>query len=532
MKITRLKIISDRCDEKRQDNEHTITLGELKRWVCRGTLIRNLGRYRQVTLLASRLQLIFRPFVCALLIRALSSRRCEFRDSQGNQQKITLKLILQLLGELLRDFWGKGRLLKSITLDLNNYRQSWQSVAIGVDNRRSPVYLRTDLTFDLRSGGSVGHIAGVLNNLHHFTAAPIFLSTDVIPTVSNQLETHIILPDFRFRDFVELPFFFFNHTFCEKASQILNGRDIAFVYQRYSLNNYSGLKLARDYQVPLVLEYNGSEIWTRRNWGMPLHYEKLAKKIELVNLQQAELVVVVSEVIKEELIQGGIYADKILVNPNGVDPQRYSPEIDGRKVRQQYRLDHKIVVGFIGTFGQWHGAEILARAFAWLIAEYREMADYLRLLMIGDGVTMPDVKKIINDQGIAKLCYLTGTIPQYQGPEYLAACDILVSPHVANADGSRFFGSPTKLFEYMAMGKPIVASDLEQIGQILKHREHAWLVPPGNVKLLAQGIKNVLNNPDLARLLAANARRHVCQHYTWKEHTRKICQKLVLLWNY
>src|SRR5207237_125725 len=79
-------------------------------------------------------------------------------------------------------------------------------------------------------------------------------------------------------------------------------------------------------------------------------------------------------------------------------------------------------------------------------------------------------------------------VPQDDGPEHLAAADLLVSPHVTNPDGTPFFGSPTKLFEYMAMGRPIVASDLEQIGQTLEHGRTAWLVPPGDVEALADAM--------------------------------------------
>ena len=83
---------------------------------------------------------------------------------------------------------------------------------------------------------------------------------------------------------------------------------------------------------------------------------------------------------------------------------------------------------------------------------------------------MNDVKEILGEFLSSSFVCLTGIVPQKDAPKYLVASDILVSPHIPNADGSRFFGSPTKLFEYMAMGKAIIASDLEQIGEILKNR--------------------------------------------------------------
>jgi glycosyltransferase involved in cell wall biosynthesis len=108
----------------------------------------------------------------------------------------------------------------------------------------------------------------------------------------------------------------------------------------------------------------------------------------------------------------------------------------------------------------------------------------------------------------------------------LAACDILVSPHVPNPDGTPFFGSPTKLFEYMAMGKGIVASDLDQIGEVLRHDVTALLVQPGNVKSLCEGMIVLIEDTPRRERLGANARTDVVSRFTWEAHTGRIIEKL------
>ncbi|MEE9498975.1 MAG: glycosyltransferase family 4 protein, partial [Nitrospinaceae bacterium] len=284
--------------------------------------------------------------------------------------------------------------------------------------------------------------------------------------------------------------------------------------------------LSQSQQVPFVLEYNGSEVWLNRNWGIPLKYEKLAEQIELANLHGAEVVVVVSVPSRDELLERGVESDKILVNPNGVDPEIYSPEVDGSEIRRKYNLKDKTVIGFIGTFGKWHGAEILAQAFGLLIQKHPQYRNNTRLLMIGNGHTMSQVQQELEAYGVTQECILTGIVPQEEGPAHLAACDLLASPHVPNPDGTPFFGSPTKLFEYMAMGKGIIASDLDQIGEVLEHDQTAWLVKPGDAESLMLGLKTMIDNPEINKRLGEAARREVVAKYTWKEHTRKIIEKL------
>jgi glycosyltransferase involved in cell wall biosynthesis len=506
-----------------------IPFPELRSRILSGKIVRDLFRYDEARVLTYRIGLMSKPFNTALLLRGLSRGACLFEDEEGTVRRIGPRALATLSLRAARDLAGKRWLLHRVAGEAEALLRDATRTARTpprIDGSATPVYLRTDLIFGLRSGGSVGHIAGVLNHLDRFAAPPVFFTTDRIPTVREDIETHMILPDGRFADFSELPGIQFSEVFDREAGKLLGRRKTAFIYQRYSLNNYSGVKLARRRGVPFVLEYNGSEIWINRNWGKPLKYEALAEGIETVNLAAADLVVVVSKPMRDELAARGIDAGKILVNPNGVDPDRYSPGVDGSGIRKKYGLDGKLVVGFIGTFGKWHGAEMLAEAFGRLMQENPSRRDGIRLLMIGDGNMMPQVKKCLAERGAEGLCVLTGMVPQEEGPVHLAACDILVSPHVPNPDGTPFFGSPTKLFEYMASGKGIVASDLDQIGEVLRHERTAWLVPPGDPDALAEGLKRLIDDEGLRNRLGRGAREEVVGKYTWEAHTGRIIEAL------
>jgi glycosyltransferase involved in cell wall biosynthesis len=496
---------------------------ELKRLVLNGRVVRMLFQFSQAEMVVPSLETLGRVLPSALLLRLVSRKTPKLRALDEGTQRITLLYIVGLTIDFIVDILSQWQLRRNAIerLAAYDYGSSLHYYLEGL-----PVYLRTDLVFGLRSGGSVGHIAGVLNNLHELFGSVLFITTDIIPTVKPEIETHVFLPGKRFRNLAEMWLVSSSDRLLALAPQFINGRPTAFVYQRYSLLNSAGALLAARLRVPFVLEFNGSEIWVARHWGRRLRHEKFATTIEDAVLQRADLIVVVSSPLRAELVARGIDSAKILVNPNGVDPDIYGPEVDGSAVRARYGLQGKTVIGFIGTFGRWHGAEVLVDSLGRLIDRRPELRDGVRLLMVGDGVTMPEVREAIARHGLAPQVVLTGLVPQSEGPAHLAAMDILASPHVPNPDGTPFFGSPTKLFEYMAMGRGIVASDLDQIGEVLEHNVTAWMVKPGNADSLADGLATLIDGPAIRQRLGAAAREIAVQKYSWREHTRRIIEAL------
>ncbi|MDH5763415.1 MAG: glycosyltransferase family 4 protein [Nitrospinota bacterium] len=468
------------------------------------------------------------PFGVALTVYLLSRGNAFIQDINRKAIPITLPLLFKLFKTYIAALFKKRSFLNRKLEEIKKYIKTleFNSSIKTLNLTYQPLYLRTDCVVDLKSGGSVGHTAGILNHLPCFTRPPLFLTSIHIPTVKESIEMQLIPPSRRFMDFREIMYLDYNDHLRKTTKALSEGRSFAFIYQRYSINNYFGFMLAQELNIPFILEYNGSEIWVNKNWSQPLKYEFIAEQIEILNLRGADVVVVVSQTLRDQLIERGIDSDKILTNPNGVDPETYSPGIDGSDIRLKYNLENKTIIGFIGTYEKWHGAEILAQAFGLLIQKHPWYRDHTRLLMIGNGPTMPQVERELTAYGITQECILTGIVPQEEGPAHMAACDILASPHVPNPDGTPFFGSPTKLFEYMAMGKGIVASDLDQIGEVLEHDHTAWLVTPGSAESLMHGLKFMIDNPDIGKRMGEAARKEVISKYTWKEHTRKIIEKL------
>jgi glycosyltransferase involved in cell wall biosynthesis len=146
--------------------------------------------------------------------------------------------------------------------------------------------------------------------------------------------------------------------------------------------------------------------------------------------------------------------------------------------------------------------------------------------MIGDGPMLEETRRNLAEGRATAGTIFAGRTLQADGAAHLAACDILVSPHVPNPDGTPFFGSPTKLFEYMAMGKPIVASDLDQIGEVLEHDRTAWLVAPGDPDALAIGIETLVDDRERGARLGAAARDRAVDEHTWRAHVERILEAL------
>lgn len=488
-----------------------------------GHWMRRLWAYREVRLLTYSARHLPRRFLLMLLLWCLARRQCVIESFDGRRLSVRAPFLGCLLWGCLLDSVGRWSLLHRARRQVAQLARAGPSRTLAARaQRQAPWYVKTDLWLGTPAGGSITHVAGVANHLSDFGRPPVVWAPSANPLLAPTMSFNTIaLPD-RYWDFRECPPLALNDGMIRRWAAQADRP--SWIYQRYSLHQYAGVWAARHFRVPLVLEYNGSEVWIGQHWGNGLRYPELAQEIEQLNLLQADLLVVVSEPLRLELEEIGVAAQRILVNPNGVDPQVYSPEVDGKGVRRRLGIDGSYVIGFIGTFGRWHGAPVLVEAFARVLKEWnaRGLRQPLHLLMIGDGQTQVQCRDLARQLGIEGAVHFTGTVPQKDGPQWLAACDLLVAPHVPNPDGSPFFGSPTKVFEYMAMQKPIVASSLGQIGEVLTHWVSACLVEPGSVSSLTTGLLSVLDDPEAAMVMARRARQEVLTQYTWQAHVERI----------
>ena len=298
------------------------------------------------------------------------------------------------------------------------------------------------------------------------------------------------------------------------AADRASSDEIDFIYQRYSRFNWTGVALSLVTGLPLALEFNGSEVWVSRHWD-PIGQLWLLKRFERINQRAADLIFVVSEVERRNLIHGGVRPEKIIVNANGVETDRFRPECGGAGIRNALGIDNKTVVGFVGTFGPWHGAPVLAES-----ARLVRSNTHYHFLFVGDGDQRAQTESIVNASGMGAT--FTGRVSHDDVPAYLDACDILVSPHVPATDGSEFFGSPTKMFEYLSMAKPVIASRLGQVADVIRDGENGLLVEPGDARALASAIERLARDKSLRVRLGVAGRQTVIERYTWIHNAARV----------
>lgn len=391
------------------------------------------------------------------------------------------------------------------------------------------LYARTQFWFDLMGGGSVAHTLGVLNGFRKNSCVVRIAGNEKF-FGAEDFDFTLVKPLWKDRGWKGE---FLHNLYAEKHYRnIINGFGPDFIYHRYTGNTYFVSKIARDMHIPLVLEFNSSCVWKNKFWsgnknGLKMRfYRMLLERIEKFNLENASIITVVSTALKESLITAGIDEGKIFVNPNGVDPEEFNPGISRSEqctdIREKSGIsEDKTVVGFVGTFGEWHGIPELTSAIQSL--NQLKCGEKFHFLLVGDG----NLKKYAQDRlADAKNVTFTGLVPFDEVKYYLGACDILVAPHSPQVDGQEFFGSPTKLFEYMAMGKAIVASRLGQIGEILRDGESALMIEPGNVRDLVEKIAILSGDRELMAKLGNQAREFAVKCHSWQTHTFSLLREV------
>jgi glycosyltransferase involved in cell wall biosynthesis len=279
------------------------------------------------------------------------------------------------------------------------------------------------------------------------------------------------------------------------------------LYERYNLHTLACALLRRRHRVPFLLEVNAPLLRERQQYG-GLAWPGLARWTERLIWQSADAILTVTSVLADELVASGLSKEKIWVIPNAIDLARFEEAVNVEAAKQRLGLAGKRVVGFVGFVRDWHG---LDQAIAWL--GERGPPDVV-LLLVGHGPALPGLQAEAQRRGVADRFIVTGPVPHDAVAKHVAAFDLALQPTVVP------YASPLKLFEYMGMGRPIIAPDTANIREILTHGDDAWLVGPEE---MPDAIDRLLADEALRARLGREARRTIERlDLTWDRNASRI----------
>lgn len=229
--------------------------------------------------------------------------------------------------------------------------------------------------------------------------------------------------------------------------------------------------------------------------------------------------VVLTSSMKKILLEKGVAEEKILVAPDAVDLKNFEIGKSKSELRRELGLpqDLKLItyVGRLTTMGEEKGAGSLLGAFKGVKAAYPGSA----LCLVGGPAEMIEkYRKLSENIGLTDVIFIDYIEPG-RVPAYELASDILVMPFPWS-EHYAYFMSPLKMFEYMAAGRAIVATDLPSVREILDDKS-AVIVKPGDAEDMARGLLKVLRDEEAASFLAENAREK-SKNYSWEERANKI----------
>lgn len=239
-------------------------------------------------------------------------------------------------------------------------------------------------------------------------------------------------------------------------------------------------------------------------------------RLERRRILRADRVICVSEALKNYYVKALALGDgeRVLVQHMCADLDRFDiPNRDEvADLRAQLGVSKRIVIGYVGWFTPYSGVDLLIQALS--VVKDRQFA----LLLVGDGVELSrdHLRQRAQDLGIEDSVFLPGFVSEESLASYMASMDIAV---MAN---SNWYGSPTKIFEYGAMRRTIVAPTTAPVREVMKHKVDGYLIQPGKVEALATAWQNLAKDESLAQQVADNFHNRVLREHTLKHMGKRI----------
>ena len=284
--------------------------------------------------------------------------------------------------------------------------------------------------------------------------------------------------------------------------RFIRGHHIKIVHSHgYKPNTFLGVIPKKNFKT--VSTVHG---WAKQTAGLKVRaYEFL----DSLALRRMDRVVAVSKGVEADLVKRGLRKDKIELIYNGINFNHNASNFDSLKMREKYGIpDNAHVIGTLGRLSAVKGHAFLIKAMPLILEEIRDCI----LVIAGDGPLKADLERLIRELNLTHSVKLTGYVKNVG--QFLSMIDLFVLPSLSE-------GLPISLLEAMAFGKPVVASAVGGIPEVITNDKEGVLVPSGDPNSIAKVVSNLIVNKELMNVLSQGGRKLAEDRFSSSEMTRK-----------
>jgi glycosyltransferase involved in cell wall biosynthesis len=313
----------------------------------------------------------------------------------------------------------------------------------------------------------------------------------------------------KFHNKLQIPFFVAFMTF--KLLMIIRKYDIDVVNPHWAIPGGFCAALTKSiHKKPILLTLYGVDVF-------PIEYGKFGylKAFIAYSINKSDKVVGISDTTCEvgKEISG---REDIEILPDGIDTERFNPNINGNEIREKYDLNDYFMIFSSGRMVERKGFRYLIEALPHVLEGFSNT----KLIIGGDGPERENLENLVATLGLRENVIFPGFIPHEDFPKYMKACDVFILPAIIDSIGDTE-GSATIMLETMACGTPVVGTKVGGIPYAIKNGMGGFLVEQKNAKQLANKIVMLIKDEELREKMSKVGRKYVEEKFSWTEIAEK-----------
>jgi len=370
------------------------------------------------------------------------------------------------------------------------------------------------------------HFLEIANNLSALEHKVVVVShTDNIPGLSKDC-IQIRLPNIR-SDWIRWPINVIAFPLAIAKAKLKYGCDIVLYRQWWSsaiialVGRLCCMRIIPEVNSVLYYEYKQAKNASFIGRNLRVAFNTIS---ESLSYRLASRVIVVGDCEKEYIVSRyAVPPEKMTIIYNGANIEVSHPMMKA-SCRQKLGLNmESLIIVFVGTFYRWQGLDTLVRS----IDIVRRSLPAIKLLLIGDGEVMQEIVQTVKDLQLGQNISLVGRVDYHAVPDYVGVADVCAG-RFESAKYSGVGGSPLKIVEYLACGRPVVCSRTRSYWEYIETERLGALVEPENPRALAETFVRLLSDRRELEQMGKRCRSYAEAHLSWKraaKEVEKVCKE-------